>query len=650
MGEASTTRLVGRVAQYFPYPEVRPFQDEFANAIYEAVEAGSHVILEGSNGLGKTVAALSACLPVAEERDLRILYVAKTHQQHDRVIEELQSISKRREISGISVRGRREVCLHPLVLRHAPDARSAMEVCELLKQTGKCPYYESFQGDLDWFMDVQTHIVSHPCTASEIRELCRRRGVCPYELVKRVMGDVDVISLSYLYVFDSSIRSAFLKHLEKPLDRVILIVDEAHNLPETALEIASETLTLFTIRMAEQEARRFDHPDIAAFSRRLREIVEDLASKVDQEAHIHPLEILERLQREVDLGEPQSYFEYLCEVGGAIRRSLLMQGRSPRSYIHKVGRFLLKWMETSEDEAFTHILARYVTKAGATSSRLEIVALDPSRVTAPVFSSVYCSVVMSGTLEPMDAYIQIMGMPENTVQRSVPAPFPPENVLALACRGVTTLMRKRTREMYRKLVRRIAEAIRYSPEANVGVFAASYEVLQGILEAGIEHVIDRKLFVERQGMSSRENDRLIREFKSWAGRGGAVLLGVEGGRASEGTDYPGRQMETVVIVGVPYAQPSPRVEAQIRYYESRFPGCGREYGYIWPALRRASQAAGRPIRSLRDRGAIIFLDYRFTTAYCRRYLPSWIRRSLKVLPDEDGAIARELMLFFGFRT
>jgi len=127
-------------------------------------------------------------------------------------------------------------------------------------------------------------------------------------------------------------------------------------------------------------------------------------------------------------------------------------------------------------------------------------------------------------------------------------------------------------------------------------------------------------------------------------------LGVEGGRASEGTDYPGRQMETVVIVGVPYAQPSPRVEAQIRYYESRFPGCGREYGYIWPALRRASQAAGRPIRSLRDRGAIIFLDYRFTTAYCRRYLPSWIRRSLKVLPDEDGAIARELMLFFGFRT
>ena len=80
-------------------------------------------------------------------------------------------------------------------------------------------------------------------------------------------------------------------------------------------------------------------------------------------------------------------------------------------------------------------------------------------------------------------------------------------------------------------------------------------------------------------------------------------------------------MNSVVVVGVPYAEPTPRVKAQIDYNERRFPGFGREYGYVLPAMKKASQAAGRPIRTLEDRGVIIFLDYRYSTAYCRGFLP-----------------------------
>jgi len=79
--------LTKKVAEYFPYAEVRPVQDEFIETIFGAVENGSSALIEGSNGLGKTIAALSACLPKAVEKDLKILYVARTHRQHDRVIE-----------------------------------------------------------------------------------------------------------------------------------------------------------------------------------------------------------------------------------------------------------------------------------------------------------------------------------------------------------------------------------------------------------------------------------------------------------------------------------------------------------------------------------------------------------------------------------
>jgi DNA excision repair protein ERCC-2 len=105
-------------------------------------------------------------------------------------------------------------------------------------------------------------------------------------------------------------------------------------------------------------------------------------------------------------------------------------------------------------------------------------------------------------------------------------------------------------------------------------------------------------------------------------------------------------MNSVVVVGVPYAEPTPRVKAQIEYYDKCFPGLGREYGYVLPAMKKASQAAGRPIRTLDDRGAIVFLDYRFSTAYCRSFLPSWIANGMKTLPNEKGILAKEICIFF----
>jgi DNA excision repair protein ERCC-2 len=80
------TELEETVARYFPYAKVRPHQDEFISTIFEAVENGRSVLIEGSNGLGKTISALSACLPKAIDKRFKILYVARTHRQHERVI------------------------------------------------------------------------------------------------------------------------------------------------------------------------------------------------------------------------------------------------------------------------------------------------------------------------------------------------------------------------------------------------------------------------------------------------------------------------------------------------------------------------------------------------------------------------------------
>ncbi|GAI24600.1 unnamed protein product, partial [marine sediment metagenome] len=57
---------------------------------------------------------------------------------------------------------------------------------------------------------------------------------------------------------------------------------------------------------------------------------------------------------------------------------------------------------------------------------------------------------------------------------------------------------------------------------------------------------------------------------------------------------------------------------------------GWEYGYDYPAITRAVQAAGRCIRSETDKGMIVFMDKRFRQ-----------RKYLKSLPNEYDILVNQ---------
>jgi DNA excision repair protein ERCC-2 len=537
------------------------------------------------------------------------------------------------------------MCPNTFVAKHTFDARSLSEVCELLKTKDRCPFYTNMEEQTEDFLQVKEQVTSRPHKASEIQRICRKKRLCPYELVKASLPDVNVIAMSYLYVFDPAIRAHFLKNLDSHFQKVILIVDEAHNLPDTAIEISSSSLSLFVLKQAELEASKFEHHDIESFAKLLRDEIERITANISKETVVPPDTIMEVIKKQGNIANPRDFFEHAHEVGSHIKRNLLAEGKYPRSYIHGMSEFLLRWLETMGDPSFINIASKYKTRENVTTAKLETVALDPSKVTEPVFSTAYSSVVMSGTLQPMEAYTRITKLPESTVKTVLPSPFPKEHVLSLVCLGVTTAMEKRTPAMYQTIIKRISEVVECTP-ANTGVFAASFDVLNALVAEGLEKALSKPLFRERRGMSSKTNERVVAEFKTCAESGGGVLLGVQGGRSSEGVDFPGDQMNSVVVVGVPYAEPTPRIKAQIEYYEKCFPKLGREYGYVLPAMKKASQAAGRPIRTLEDRGAIVFLDYRFATSYCRGFLPSWVSNDMEVLLDKDGLLAGEISGFF----
>jgi DNA excision repair protein ERCC-2 len=631
---------------YFPYDEARDGQDEMMKRIETSVRARTHICAEAPNGFGKTCVTLCGILPWIKKNDGKVLYCARTHRQLDRVMEELYEISQKQDVSGVSFRGRRHMCLNSFVLESADFVAPISEVCGQLKATGRCTYFENLRraGDPE---DLLEDMPKKVLTAPEITKLARSRSLCPYELTKWLAKVVDVVALSYLYVFDPWILDVFLPDLETPASKMVLVQDEAHNVPTTALDSASDSLTIGTIRQALREATTYNDDISKDFSHALAKTILEMSSdmKESDERVVDPQKIVESAITIGHLEHQKFVLGHMKELGTNIRKGLLKAGKFPRSSIYRVSEFLLRWLRTAERKDYTFLLASSRGLGESRKVSLDLVALDPTSVTRSVLDLIHSSVAISGTISPLEAYSEMLGFEVGSELATFQSPFARRNRVGLIIDGLDTSFQNRNQRTFESMVDHCVAVANATP-SNTGIFTSSYSIGKFLIDAGLERKLKRRLFIEKPGIKGAENDRLIEEFRRQGDTGGAVLLGVQGGRNSEGGDFPGPTMESVVVVGVPYARPTPRVESLINYFDSRFDGKGRDYAYVLPAMTRAIQAAGRPVRRLDDRGVIVLLDQRFSTPYLNRFLPSWLSEVTELIRDDPETTAHRVESFF----
>lgn len=101
------------MSEYFPYENLRPNQREFIELIGEAVKNGENAIVEAPTGFGKTISVLAGVLPFAKEYGYKVLYLARTHRQMDRVIEELKAIHRKSPFLASSLGAGRSCAFTP---------------------------------------------------------------------------------------------------------------------------------------------------------------------------------------------------------------------------------------------------------------------------------------------------------------------------------------------------------------------------------------------------------------------------------------------------------------------------------------------------------------------------------------------------------
>ncbi len=655
----------------FPYARFRDEQEAFITMAYEALEAGKHVIASAPNGFGKTISVLCATLPVAIENDLKVVYCCRTHMQNSRVITELDAIHKHllgkhivqdvdelaENYSGVSLRGRNEMCFKDQIRETDLSPGDSSAVCAQLRKDGRCKYFKNFQKLSAVAQEApEPFMKKQALDSDDIIAACSAKEVCPYFFSRDFLKSARVSVGNYQWFFNPWIQDKFLESIGVGIEGVLLVIDEAHNLPSLSEEIHSLRMGKLTITNARKELRDYFSSDAGLEPvERLLRASEDLFDSYErglrnqEEIEIDARAIIEHLQSSIRSSLPGT-IKLLDDKGDEIQRQKLEAGRkSPRSFCKMVSKFLEEWQYTMDKNAYYHCFSTERDRKYSSNYMFEAVCLDPGKVgIESIMENVYASISLSGTIIP-EAYSAICRVPRPDILR-MNSPFDPSHVKTIILDDVSTAKDRRGDDMYQKYLGKIVEMAHATPR-NSAAFCPSYSVLRGILAAGFEDAIrriGRFPIVEKEGSSSSENDDLIAQYKEYSRTSdGAVLLGVTGGRNSEGEDFPGDEMNAVMVIGVPYATPTPRVKKKIEYYDTTFEGNkGWSLAYEIPAVQKANQACGRPIRTLDDRAVIVLADERFKKDKILTLLSPWILRNICAIKDVPGHLHASVEKFF----
>lgn len=604
----------------FPYP-LRDHQGNFISYIQHETR-NKNVITNAATGFGKTPAILAALLPLALKHKRKIIWAVRTGNETDRPIEELKVITRnsKRKIFGLSYRGKKDMCLlmRDLKLKSEVEHDDVSFLCKSKQR--ECKYlrnYESWSGR-----------VSGSKLYSEILEYCEAREICPYKLQGNLVYYADVVALNYNYVIDEAISWAMRDKID--YRTAFLVVDEAHNLQNACSNLNSQQITLGTLKHAIREIASFSTPKAEEVKKILEQMQayfkETLDGMQEEDAKFNVEGCIEKCSHGLD--EFGAIIKSVSAYGGKIRKKQLEEGKAPRSSLHRLANFWSAVVANFNEEGIAFI---------ATKEKKNLVVelwdMRSSVILKDRWKNFHRCIFCSGTIKPLDAFAETVGL-EKYSGKVFPSPFTEKNVLAIVTMNLTTEGIGLSKEMAQNYLDAVNEFL--SLNVNAAIFSASYRIQNTLLNAGLKRVIEkrkRKFFLEQQGMSGSAGRKILDGFKECGhAKEKGVLCATMTGRFAEGADFPGKELEGIFLVGVPFDRMSTRTRLYLDYYQHLY---GKErgtfLGYIVPALRRASQALGRALRSKEDSAVFVLGDKRYKGFIS--LLPDFVQGNYKLVED-----------------
>ena len=250
--------------------------------------------------------------------------------------------------------------------------------------------------------------------------------------------------------------------------------------------------------------------------------------------------------------------------------------------------------------------------------RLKLFCLDPSIQLGHALKRCKAAVFFSATMTPMGYFQNILGCEADATGLILPSPFPAKNLKLIVYDRISTLYRQR--DNTKQQVAQAIAGLVGQKTGNYLIFFPSYEYMMMVLAAFQTECPDEEVIIQAPGMDEPEREEFLNRFGR---QNHQTLIGfaVMGGIFGEGIDLVGDRLSGAVVVGVGLPGISQEKEL-IRDYFATHHKAGFEYAYQYPGINRVLQAAGRVIRTERDRGVVLLIDQRYGTHRYRSLLPA----------------------------
>jgi len=439
------------------------------------------------------------------------------------------------------------------------------------------------------------------------------REVCPYYSLRKLMERVDLVILTYPYLFSPITRKA----VEGILPGAVVIVDEAHNLDNVG-ELFERRLSPQKIDYAIRQAKRLLQgtyilrPLVAVLEKIKSRLVDILSTGDPERQRYLPKDKL------WELAAPQE----IATIFDAAKMIRNIMSNIRQFGVNWVGS-IAKFFESIDDE---HLEAFYTTE------EVVLKLVDPEPFLR-ILGKLDYVILQSGTLPPKEYMEKVWGITKPIeyvdVDKEYGPVFPEENKKFIVAEDVNTRYNNRNGELWDKYACYL-EAIYRSAEANVLAVAPSYKIVSELAKR-LRHL---PLIVEER------KTRLDQVQEKIRGGGRHLILAVAQGKLSEGIEFTdpatGKSLlSDIVLVGIPYPMPDDYHKMRGQRIMARITSTTlTEFDITMhiPAVITVKQALGRAIRSREDKARFWLLDHR----YLRR---NWLE-DLNILRYEKITLSR----------
>ena len=586
----------------FPYPW-RPGQKEMAAAVYRTIRDGRRIFVQAPTGIGKTLSTVyPAVIAVGQGMADRIFYLTAKNTTNAAAEEAFRVLREQGLYFRTVVLGAKErICPFP-------EADCNPESCERARG-----HFDRVNAAIDELLRNESAF-----GRKVLLDAAEKYRICPYELSLDLTDFSDAVIGDYNYAFDPEAKLGRFFGPARRKERIIFLIDEAHNLTGRAREMYSADLS---------------RSELAPVAKILSSLRKKGSRKSGTEKKIEALrQVLREMRDQTEENELPADLDPLIAAADSLDESLQRFLDDHREFegrddVLEFSFRLRKFTDTAAvmDENYRN----YAVRGENGDYGVRLFCVNPSVRLSECLEGAAGAVFFSATLLPLGYYRELLSGDGENYGIMIPSPFPRENRKIFIAKDVTSSYRSRSGEQYQ----RIAGYIREMALARKGcymVFFPSYPFMEKVAEIFSSENPPFDILVQQSGMDSASREEFLAEFDGTRDR---TLVGfcVLGGIFSEGIDLKQDRLIGVAVVGTGLSAPTAEQKILREFYEDH----GRDgfrFAFQIPGMTRVMQAAGRVIRTREDKGVILLLDSRMT------------RRTEKSMFPEEWSDAEEVLL------